>query len=404
MIRGNHIRKYTAAIAAVLSLLAVVAPFSVTAQEQTTRTIKVIGTGNIVNDNISYARKQAISDSLVTAVGLVATDLLHNLVFVEAFDTVEQLLLSDAGNFVQYKVLTETTTGSTYRVMVEATVSVDRIRDLFAQNGILVQDDSPLRVLLLISEKQLEDDTYFSWWKDPFSESVSETTLAETLESQGITIVGHGQFLPPDLELTLGETELSAGTALTDSQAAAFGRWYEAEVVIIGNATTQYAPNAMGDELKSFKGALSVRAIRTDSGELLVETARSVLTADADDEFGSRKALEEVSVRTGALLAAQVRSAWQQTQDTGPTTIAISVTGGYQLSHFVAFRKTLSQMPGVTSLQTRGMTPEETIMDIEYEGEAQTLAESLLLESFDGFGIFITKADPDLIQLSLRTN
>lgn len=401
MTRGTLLRTKIAALI-VLSTLAVSLPSPGAAQEQAgTRTVEVVGTGHIVNDNISYARKIAISDSLVTAVGLVATDLLSSLVLVEVFPDVEQMLLSDAGNFVQYKVLTETTSGKTYRVLVEATVSVDGIRDLFTQGGIMVTGDAPLNVLLLISEKQLDDTDYFSWWKDPFSESLSEEALSAILESQGITIIDHGQFLPPELELTLGEAKAATGD-LTDAQAAAFGRWFEADVVIIGSAAAQYAPNAMGDALKSFSGSISVRALRTDTGEILVASARDCLTANTDDWAGSRKALEEASTQTGALLASQVKSAWQQARDTGPATISISLAGGYHLAHFVAFRNTLSRMPGVTALQIRGMTPEETTMDIEYEGESQDLAGELLLQSFDGFGILITEAEPGVLRLTLR--
>jgi hypothetical protein len=400
----RHVAVITTLLATVV-LSAALVPTPVSAQDQPeNRAVEVVGTGRIVNNNISTARKTAISDALVSAVGLVATDLLHPLVVVESFDEINRLLLTDAGSFVQYKILTETTSGKIYRVIVEASVSVDRIRDLFARNGILVQSETRLKALLLIAEKQLDDTTYRCWWADPFTESMAESGLAGALGSQGFEVLDHGQFLPGTLEAYMSETESLHDWEITDAQAAFFGAWYQADVVVVGTAMAEIAPNTLGDDLRSFRGSLSVRAIRTDSGEVLAESTRDVLTADVDDTAGSHNALAEAGTRAGALLAGQIQNAWQQFEETGPIRVSIVVKGGYQLAHFVRFRKMLAELSGVSNLQTSGMTPEATVLELEYEDTTQKMAEALLLKSFDGFGINITEASPDALRLSLMPN
>jgi hypothetical protein len=191
---------------------------------------------------------------------------------------------------------------------------------------------------------------------------------------------------------------------ITDDQAAFFGAWYQADVVVVGSAMAEKASNALGDELKSFRGSLSVRAIRTDSGDILAQSDRSALTADADDITGGRTALTETGARTGALLSGRIQNAWQKLEKKGPAAITVVVKGGYQLAHFVRFRKTLSGLPGVGNLQTSGMTPEETVLELEYEASTQEMAETLLLKSFAGFGLFITEAAPETLRLSLVPN
>jgi hypothetical protein len=405
ILRISHIR-HLAVMATLLALLAAaLVPAPVLGQAPSeNRTVEVVGTGHIVNEAISTARKAAISDALVTAVGLVATDLLHPLVIIESFQDVNRLLFSDAGSFVQYKILTETTSGQTYRVIVEASVSVDKISEILTRNGLLVHHETPLKALLLIAEKGLDDTTHHSWWADPFTESIAESGLAGALGSQGVDVIDHGQFLSATLEAYLSETESSQDWELSDAQAAFFGTWYQADVVVVGTATSERASNAMGDELRSFRGTLSVRAIRTDNVAILAESTRSVLTADADDTTGSHQALAEAGTRAGALLAGRIQNAWQQFEETGPIGVTVVVKGGYQLAHFVKFRKILSELQGVSNLQTSGMTPEATLLELEYEATPQEMAEALLLKSFAGFGIHITEATPDALRLSLVPN
>lgn len=405
MTRSAHHIRQTAAFAILIAIIlsAFIMPGAMAQGQSESRTVEVIGTGRIVDGDISSARNEAISDALAAAVGLAATDLLHQLAIVESFEDINRLLLSDAGSFLQYKILAETTTGQTCRVMVKTDISVDRIRNLLAQNGIFVQVDAPLAVLLLIAEKQLDDTAYRAWWTDPFVESTAESNLSDALASQGFQVVDHGQFLPATIEAYLAETDTLYGSGISDTQAAFFGTWYEADVVVVGTATADRAPNAMGDELRSFRGTLSVRSLRTDSGELLAESVRNVLAADTDDTAGSHRALSEAGTRTGALLAGQIQNAWNQSEENGPTAVTVVVKRGYQLEHFVAFRRMLSELPGVNSLQTSLMTPEETVLNLEYEGTPQEMGEALLLKSFEGFGIDV-EASPDTLRVSLMPN
>lgn len=437
--------KNAACVTILISLLvAITTTSAIAGNPSETRTIDVIGSGRIHGENVSSARDQAISDCLVTAISLVATDLLQKQVFLQYFQDINRLLFSGSDQFIQnYRVLTEDTTGRVYRVMVETTVSVEKIRDILIQNDILSQNIAPLKVLLLIAEQDFENESFKYWWGGADSETVSEASLSDALIEQGFVVINHerqgaadnnsdvrveampndetgeGQTAAPVEEETamLDENrswpvfydpdalaEAPSGPEMSNSQAAAFGAGFQADVVIVGTAGVKKAANVLGDSLKSFEGALSARAIRIDTGGVLAEADRKFLTADADDFAGSRRALIEVGSRTGELLAGNIMTAWQQTSKQGPTAATIVVEGGFQLSHLVAFRGILSAMPGVSALQTRGMTPEETVLSLDYDGTTKKLAEALLLNSFEGFGVHIAEATPNEIRLSLVSN
>ena len=398
--------KIAVSIPVLLILIVTASPQFASAQNQPeNRIIEVIGTARIYGDDIATARDQAISDCLVTAVSLVTTDLVHQSVLVQSFQDINRILFSGSDKFVQdYKVLTEATSGKIYRVMVDATVSVDKIREILSQNDILIQNETPLKVLLLIAEKNIGDADFKCWWANPDAEAISETGLTEALGKQGFVVVDHGRQLPSGISDSSTGVEPPPGPEMSDIQAAHLGVLFQADVVIVGTATAEIAPNVLSNELKSFEGTLNVRAIRTDTGNILAKTSQNILTADADDLAGGRSALTKAGDKTGELLGEQIQTAWQQTAKKGPINVTILVEGNYRLAHLVAFRRMLSDMPGLSNLQTRAMTPDETTLALDYEGTTQELAEALLLKSFKNFGIHITEATPDTIRLSLVSN
>ena len=478
--------KNTVCVIVLFSLFITIAASAVLARNQPeNQTIDVVGTGRIRGEDISGARAEAISDCLVSAISLVTADLLQQQVFIQSFQDINQLLFSGADEFVQdYKVLTEDTTGRNYRVMVQTTVSVIKIRELLIQNDILSQNAVPLKVLLLIAEKDLEEIFYKYWWGDVYAETMSEAQLAGALSKQGFVVVDHRLSWPvlenfdalmetplgPEMdndhavdlleqepatfeysrswqvtdtsdtlvEIPLGPEmsseqtdnildrkstaldysrlwpitddsgallmEASPGPEMSNTQAAALGARFQADVVVVGTATVKKASNVLGDELRSFEGALSVRAIRADTGDVLAEIKHTFITADADDLSGSHRALTGASAQTGELLAWKIQTVWQQTLEKGPNATTIIMEGAFQLPHLVAFRGVLSGMDGVSNLQTTEMTPRETILSLDYDGTTKELAEALLLNSFKGFGVHITEATPETIRLSLVSN
>jgi hypothetical protein len=253
----------------------------------------------------------------------------------------------------------------------------------------------------LIAEKNLENSGYTYWWKDPFAESVSEAGLSDALRGQGFFVIDHGQLWPPGDDVFDTGTENEQGSEMTDLRAAAFGAWFQADVVVIGYATAELAPNVLGNELRSYKGAISVRALQTETVNVLLDNTQSILIAEADDLVGGRKALAAAGTQLGNLLGDQIQAAWENILAPEPIAATIAVEGDYQLAHLEAFRRTLNNMPGVNGLQIRAMTPDETILALDYDGTTQDMAEALLLESFKGFGLYIHEATSDTVRLSL---
>lgn len=363
------------------------------------RTIEVIGTGSIHGDNVSYARDEAINDCLLMAVGLVVAELVPSQTIIEKFPLLNQLLYSRADRFVQgYKVLTETTKGTKYRVLVQADIAVDRIQEQLSQSGMPLDADANIKVLLLIAEQNLEDASPKFWWGDSyvFAEAISESQLAAALSSQGFNVIDR---------FSLDKSAFSGFDKpidynLDNNQAVLLGQLFQADVVVVGSAIAEYAPNLMGQELKSYKGTMSVRAIRIESRSEIASLTQTALSAASDDISGGRKALAAVGAKVGSILTSHMHTAWQKDIGKGQR-FEIIVEGTRQLVYFVKFRTIVADMPHVSALQTKEITPEEATLWIDFQGSSQEFAETLLLKSFESFGIHINQVTPDQIRLSL---
>ncbi|MBW2368141.1 MAG: hypothetical protein JRH15_09670 [Deltaproteobacteria bacterium] len=367
------------------------------------QTVSVIGTGRIHGENVSAARELAISNALVTAVGIVVAGLVPEPILPDKFQVLNQRFYSRADRFIQdYKVLAEAVSGRKYRVMVQVTVFKTRIQSILSKNELIPKMGTGQRVLLLMAEQNLENGALHYWWGNSImvSEAVSEGPLTEALRQKDLTVIDHNQTLPPVADPPDSESEIHLGYHLDDTSALFLGYLYKAHIVVVGTAKSVPATNVMGETLKSFQGTLTLRALRTETGQILASTMQSAFSMDADNPSGGRKALVAVAEQAAGPFATQIISSWHDVA--GDTHgISVVVEGTRQLVQFVKFRMVLDDLEKVSDLQTQEIKPNEAILSLIYEGPSQALAEALLLKSFDGFGIHISEVTTDEIKLSL---
>ena len=121
-----------------------------------TKTFVVIGAARVHGGNVSAAREEAISNSLVTAVAQMIEKLLEVKSLAENFARLNELFFNRTNTFVRdYKVLTEAIQRKSYRVVVQATVSGEKIAQQLAEAGILRSRTTLPRVLFLVAEQSI---------------------------------------------------------------------------------------------------------------------------------------------------------------------------------------------------------------------------------------------------------
>jgi hypothetical protein len=363
-----------------------------------TKTVVVIGTGKIYKEDSASARKQAIENSLESAVESVALDLIPPESLHQTFQSFNQALYGQTSKFIQgYKVLAEFKIKDAYRVMVEANVSIAGLTKLMSDARIMSGGKSLPKILVLISEQNLEDTSPKYWWgkKAALGEIFSVSAFIEIMRSKGLPVLDHPSIAQ--------NTSLDDGydkPDLDEKQAVNLGLNLKADIVIVGKTTIDQAQNIMGKNIKSFKGVVSARAFRTDTGEEIAAITKSAVTANADETIGARDALSTAGSLAGDTLAGQIIDAWQR-KDEQTNIIVIVVEGTDNLANFEKFIGIINKISGTKNLQIKELKANETVISIAYKGNAKTLADTLMLKSYGSVGINIYEVSKNHLKVEL---
>jgi hypothetical protein len=294
-------------------------------------------------------------------------------------------------------VLAEHKIKNVYRVMVEANVSVTGLTKLMSDAGILTGGKPLPKILVLVSEQNAEDAPSKFWWggKAVLGKIFSVSALIDAMKSKGLPIL--------DPESIIKHTSIDNKYDKPDldkEEAVALGRKLKADIVIIGKTIIASGQNVMGKNIKSFTGTISARAIWTKTGEEIAATTQNAVTADADETIGSQKALSAAGSLAGETLASQIIGAWQ-VKDEQTNIIGIAVKGTDNLANFEKFISIINKINGVKNLQIKELKVNETVISVEFKGNAKALADTLMQKSYGSVEINIYEVSKNHLKIEL---
>jgi hypothetical protein len=389
---------------------AVFTVFSGNSQAKTnvnTKVVRVMGTGELraskAKKDTAYARDKAIANSLFLAVETAIVDILPVGSLVQSFDILNRICYDNIGNYIMgYKVLTETRHGNLYRVLVQADVAVDKLQDRLVSAGVVLGKKAMPKLLFLIAEKRLSDNEPQYWWnskEDFLPEIIAETVMTEMVKANGLSVIEHG-IMQQDPD---NETAIFTAT-LDDQTAVQLGILLQADLVIVGKSIAKQLPNTMGEDIKSFKGILSARAIRTDTGKQIASTNQSSVTVNVDEITGKANAIKDAASLAARELARSIVAAWQKDEGVQSSMVEIVVERTGNLANFISFRNEIGRLHGVKAIQNKGLKPKEALIVVKFQGSTDELAQALMLKTFNSFGIRISEMTDKSFKIMLIPN
>ena len=363
-----------------------------------TKTVVVTGTGKIHQKDSARAREEAIADSLVSAVNRVAVELFPLESMVRNFQAFNEMIYGNTDKFIQdYKVLAEVPSTNNYRVMVEATVSINTLKKLMSSAGILLEEKPLPKILVLISDQNLSDRLPKYWWGQEkyFSEFSSITALVEPIKTKGFPII--------DTHIISQNTRVDPiydKPDLNDTEAVTLGLSLQAGVVIVGKSVASSGPNIMGKNIRSFKGIVSARAIRTDTGSEIATTMQTSVTTNTDEIVGVRDVLSRAGSLAGEDLASQILAAWQKHEEQS-NLLEIIIEGTGDIANFEKLRGLINNISGVKNVQIKELNPNKATLMVDFQGIAKELADALMLNTSGSMGINIHEVSQDRLIIEL---
>ena len=380
-------------------LIVLYPPIAVQAENQIlTKTVVVTGTGKIHQKDSARAKESAIADSLVSAVNRVAVELFPLESLVRNFQIFNEMIYGNTDKFIQdYKVLAEVPSTNNYRVMVEATVSINTLKKLMSSAGILLEEKPLPKILVLISDQNLSDRLPKYWWGQEkyISESSSITALVEPIKTKGFPII--------DPHIIIQNTRVDPiydTPDLNHTEAVNLGLSLQAEVVIVGKSVASSGPNIMGKRIRSFKGIVSARAIRTDTGSEIATTMKTSIITNTDEIAGTRDVLSRAGSLAGEDLAAQILAAWQKHEEPS-NLLEIMIEGTGDVANFEKLRRLINNISGVKDVQIKELNPNEATILVNFQGIAKEFADALRLNTLGSVDINIHEVSQDRLRIEL---
>jgi hypothetical protein len=364
------------------------------------RTIDLVGRGTIYHDDVAGARDRAIADALQGVVERAVGLVISQASVVEDFQLLSDRVYDQTEAFIDdYKVLTESKSGQYYRVMVRVTVSMSAIKDKLQSIGILVVHKGLPRIMFFLSEQNIGEPSPKYWWgQSPLSThlSVTEKALSEYMREKGFVIVDRAAL---DRDVQLGAEYM--GSELSDAAAVKLGKELGADLVIIGRAVVRYSGYVLDKDTRPIQARVSTRAIRTDSGMAIALSQGTGAAVHSDVRVGGTEALNLSASVVARDLVRQIVAKWRK-DVRQPVLVELVVKGISEYADFVRFRTHLrNDVRGVRNVYLRGIRAGEAKMDVDFMGNARTLADELTFQRFENLVVNISEVSEKGVILEL---
>jgi len=166
-------------------------------------------------------------------------------------------------------------------------------------------------------------------------------------------------------------------------QAAALGKLVNAEVVITGKALAKATVvEAFGAKTRSQQATVTVKAIRTDTGDIIAISEGHGKFPHIDDIVGGTKAIQMACEKISEDLIGKILNRWEQdiNQGTSITMTVKGINGFEQLNHFTT--NLSGAVRGVVSVVQKEWVDRIAKLDVVMKGNTTELARRLSNQSF----------------------
>jgi len=354
--------------------------------------VEVIAEGVSSSVDYAMARDEAIEDALRNAVEQAVGALLDSETILQNEDLLSDRIYTHSRGYIErYSIIREGNRGGLYRVSIRALVSKGAIKDNLVAMGILNQRVNLPRVMFLIGEENLAFGTE--------KLRSSEQKLLETFQKRGVRVVD------PNIVRRKIQRSQAIHALEGDIKAARrLGMQYGAEIVVLGKAVASESGTVLGTKLHSFHGNLALRAVRTDTGEIIATASGTANAAHIDFNTGTSIALGRAAARAGEELLARISESWSEKVNSGAV-IEVNISGVETygiLSQLKNYMK--SNIRGLKNVFRREYNRRTgiAILEVEIRGSALDLADRLEGVKIKGHVIEIIDATSNRIDVRLR--
>jgi len=244
------------------------------------------------------------------------------------------------------------------------------------------------RFMIMIDEKNL----------GTYSIDEAEKVITEYLMANGMEVV--------DAELI--KTNMDRDKALqimnaSPRSAAALGLQFGADVVLVGKAISKGSADQIKDTaFRSYQASVSLKAIRTDTAEILAMESREAAKIHVDDLAGGSLAIREAASPLIRDLLPKMTARLGKAGSGEIRKIQLVIGDVTQIWQVAAVKQVLRErIPGTIEVIQRGFVSGVATFDIHCQGDSQRLAEELTLVNPGPFRLKVLGVAPNKLNMKL---
>ena len=227
-----------------------------------------------------------------------------------------------------------------------------------------------------VTDTSQSSDNFKVWERvatDLKDKGVVQGRLEEFFIDKGIKLIDQSTAA------SLNQRDVLLASAKDDLiDAAAIGKKFNADVIIIGTAGAEYSGEITVGDVKMYQytAKLVVRVIRTDSAQLIVSKVFGPINANSLQKTGGEgKALDKLAREAAPKLLAAVVEAWRkQVNVTRDINLQIA---NMTYADWKIFEVEVGKLRGVKALRLREIIGSLANVDVDYEFSTQNLADNL---------------------------
>ncbi|MFC1716162.1 hypothetical protein ACFL6S_20995 [Candidatus Poribacteria bacterium] len=194
--------------------------------------------------------------------------------------------------------------------------------------------------------------------------------------------------------------ELKQALQGNNDTVAAIGRQFDAEVLVIGEAFSQFTGFAPGDLVQCI-ARVEARAIRVDTGQILASHGLTATASGVSEEIASKESLAEAGGKVGDYIAREIARKW--TSSSAPS-VRIKLNG-VDFRQLILFEQMLKErLESVEDFHRRSFDVVGKIaeIDVDVKGGAQALSTELTTRKFPDFEIEVLNFSTNVLDLRLK--
>lgn len=299
--------------------------------------VEAEGLAAVTDDKIGVKRA-ALADAYKNAIEKVVGILISAKTMVDKAVTIQHSILGKTDGYIKkHDVLREgVEADGLYHTHIRALVSYQQIqqdlKDLDVFNAPLVGNQ---RLAILLDETV-----------DGFAgqQSACSDALAQGLVERGYKVVDRSELAA----IRVAEVTQALLAEGGDKALKPIVQKLNADVVIVGKVTAQQLQSQALGGLLSYRGTISAKALRAQSGEILAAVVTQASGLDATKDAASQKALSQLGKNAAVDFAPKIASELARRG-----TVLVTVEGIDDLNTLLELKTALSRAPGVSDVVMR---------------------------------------------------